>query len=101
MTEARLVHDLDERVHLVERDFIFVLRLIGGYLLIIVGVFGLFIPVMPDLLLVVFGIILLDAHGGMRRRILHWFPERWRKYARRILFWGQYHPKTEEKNGKH
>jgi len=96
MTETRLVQDLDERVHLVERDFIFILRLIGGYLLIIVGVFGLFVPIMPDLILIIFGIILLDAHGGMRRRILHWFPERWRARVKRILFWGPRHPKRGE-----
>lgn len=61
--------ELSQRIHLVERDVLFVLRLIGGFLLIVLGLVGLLFPIMPDWILIVIGILLFDVHGKITGKI--------------------------------
>jgi len=79
--------DLNKQIRFVEADVAFILKLILAFLLIVVGTIDIFIPLAPDWPLILVGIILLDASGNVRRKILSWFPKGYQPKLARIMFW--------------
>ena len=77
---------LDQRIKFVEKDIIYVLRLILAFILIIIGITGLIFPIIPDWQLIIVGIIILDTRGVTRRKIISYLPRRYQEKAHRILF---------------
>lgn len=79
--------DLNRKIRFVEADIIFVFKLILAFILIVFGVVGILFPIIPDWPLIIIGIILLDAHGNARRKMVSWLPVKYQKKTMKILFW--------------
>jgi len=79
--------DLNRRIRFVEADIVFVFKLILAFVLIVIGIIGILFPIIPDWPLIIIGIILLDAHGNARKKMISWFPMKYQKKATNILFW--------------
>jgi len=79
--------DLNKQIRFVEADIVFVLKLALAFVLIVVGTVGILFPIFPDWPLIIVGIILLDAHGNARRKMISWLPAKYQAKATRILFW--------------
>jgi len=77
--------DLEKKIRFIENDVAYVLKLIAAFILIVVGIVGLIFPIVPDWILILFGLILLDVKGKIRRKIVSWLPEGWRKKAQKFL----------------
>lgn len=86
MPNENFVAGLDKEVRLVGDDILFVFRLVVAFVLIVVGLIGLFLPIIPDWILIVFGIILLDTRGKMRRKLLSKVPKKYAKTVENFLF---------------
>lgn len=86
MNNRQLVSEIDENIHLVVEDVLYIFRLLVAFIFIIVGFIGILLPVIPDWPLLLVGVVLLDAHGSFRRKILRKTPPKYRKYLRKILF---------------
>jgi len=86
MNSRQFAEGLDEEIHLVGADIIFVLRLLASFVFIVVGFIGIILPVIPDWPLFVIGIVLLDTHGKIREKILTKTPKKYKKLVRKVLF---------------
>lgn len=59
-------------------------RVVGGGFLLVLGVVGLFLPILQGWLFIILGLTLLSSESEVARRILHrlrssrWVPQRWR-----------------------
>lgn len=56
------------------------LIMIGGGLFIILGILGLFLPILPGILLIILGLILLGGKSKIHEWITKKFPDPVRKY---------------------
>ena len=88
--------DLNKQIRFVETDIIFVLKLILAFVLIVVGIVGLLFPIIPDWPLIIVGIVLLDAHGNARRKMINWFPAKYQEKVHKILFFKFTRKKVKE-----
>lgn len=52
-------------------------RIIGGVALIIAGVFGLFLPFLQGIAMIIAGLLLLAPEFPWARRLLDWLKKRW------------------------
>lgn len=59
-----------------------VARIVGGTLLIMVGVAGLFLPFLQGVLFIVAGLALLSRESEKARRLTEWLRSYWRRRVR-------------------
>jgi len=52
------------------------LRLVVGFGLVIVGIIGLFLPVLPGILMILAGLAILSAHYHWARRLMNYLRTR-------------------------
>jgi len=52
-------------------------RIIGGFGLIILGVIGLFLPVLQGIAFILLGLLLLSREFHWARRLLDWVKQKW------------------------
>jgi len=78
--------DLDKNVHLVEADVWFVLKLTIGFVFIAVGVVGLFIPMFPDIVFIIIGLMFFDYNGRIRHFLINLLPKKHRERAHSMMF---------------
>ena len=52
-------------------------RIIGGFGLIVLGVIGLFLPVLQGIAFIVLGLLLLSREFHWARRLLDWARRKW------------------------
>ena len=71
--------DVQKETRLLIRDILFIARVFFGFLFVVVGVIDLFIPLLPDILFIAFGIILLDARGRIFNKLVKLFPKKYQK----------------------
>lgn len=86
MNSKQFTEGLDEEIHLVGADIVFVLRLLAAFIFIVIGFIGIILPVVPDWPLFVVGIVLLDTNGKIREKILTKTPQKYKKIVKKILF---------------
>jgi uncharacterized membrane protein YbaN (DUF454 family) len=79
--------DLNRKIRFIEADIVFVMKLFLAFILIVIGIIGVLLPIIPDWPLIIIGIILMDAHGNARRKMISWIPAKYQKKATNILFW--------------
>ncbi len=89
--------ELQQQIRFVEKDVLFVLRLIAGYLLIIIGFIGLIFPIFPDWILILVGIGLFDTEGNLRRKILKALPKKYRAKVDRIVLYDIYRHENKQR----
>lgn len=77
---------LDEELKFDKDDIIFVVKLLGGFILIILGLVGLAIPYVPDVIFIIIGIFLMDVTGSIRNYLVGLFPKKWQKKLNSVLF---------------
>jgi len=82
-----MANELNQKVRFIEKDIVFVLRLIAGYLLVIIGLIGLIFPIMPDWILILIGIGLFDTEGVLRKKIIKMIPQKYRLKAEKIILY--------------
>ncbi len=70
---------LKNEIRLIPRDILFVLRLLIGFVLIIIGLVGLVFPIMPDWILIIVGLLFFDANGKIAKFIISFLPKNLRK----------------------
>jgi uncharacterized membrane protein YbaN (DUF454 family) len=76
---------MSREIKLVSRDLLFVLRLIIGFVLVVVGLIGLIFPIMPDWILIVVGLLFFDVNGKVVGFIIKVLPQRYRREAKSLL----------------
>lgn len=81
-----IMHEIDEEIHLVGEDILYIIRLLVAFVFIIVGLIGIIFPIIPDWPLLLVGIVLLDTHGVFRRKIIRKTPKRYKKLLKKVLF---------------
>lgn len=89
--------ELQQQIRFVEKDILFVLRLIAGYLLIIIGFIGLIFPIFPDWILILVGIGLFDTEGNLRHKMLKALPKKYRVKVDRIVLYDIYRHENKQK----
>lgn len=89
--------ELQQRLRFIEKDVFFVLRLIAGYILIVVGFIGLLFPIVPDWILILIGIGLFDTQGNLRRKMLKTLPEKYRVKVDKIVLYDIYRQENKQK----
>ncbi len=52
-------------------------RIISGFALILVGIVGLFLPVLQGIAMIIAGLLLLAPDFPWARRIVQWMRKRW------------------------
>lgn len=52
-------------------------RIIGGFGLIVLGVIGLFLPVLQGIAFILLGLLLLSREYHWARRLLDWAKRKW------------------------
>jgi len=52
-------------------------RIIGGFGLVILGVIGLFLPVLQGIAFILLGLLLLSREFHWARRLLDWAKQKW------------------------
>jgi uncharacterized membrane protein YbaN (DUF454 family) len=62
--------------------FVYVLIQVLGVFLLILGVLGILLPILPGWPLIFFGLLILGADVAFRDRIINIFPERFRPVIR-------------------
>ena len=77
---------LDDELKFDKDSVVFVLKLLGGFVLILLGLVGLGIPYIPDVIFVIVGIFLMDANGTIRNYLVDITPQKWHKKLESILF---------------
>lgn len=85
-TSKEFVREVDQDLHFVAEDILYIFRLLVAFIFIIIGFIGIILPIVPDWPLLLVGIIMLDTHGKFRHMILKKTPERYRKNLEKILF---------------
>lgn len=55
-----------------------------GWAFILLGIAGLFLPVLQGILFILIGLLILSRDSPMARRVLHWLRERFPKVARQL-----------------
>jgi hypothetical protein len=90
--------EFSQKLKFVEKDILFVLRLVAGYILIVVGFIGLLFPIVPDWILILVGIGLFDTQGNLRRKILKMLPQKYQSKVEKIILYDIYRQKDRQKN---
>jgi len=85
-SNEHLIQEIDEEIHLVGEDILYIIRLLVAFVFIIVGLIGIILPIIPDWPLLLVGIVLLDTHGVLRRKIIKKTPQKYKKLLKKILF---------------
>jgi len=85
-SNEHLIQEIDEEIHLVGEDILYIIRLLVAFVFIIVGLIGIILPIIPDWPLLLVGIVLLDTHGVFRRKIIKKTPQKYKKLLKKILF---------------
>lgn len=82
----QIAREIDEDIHLVGEDIVYILRLLVAFVFIVVGFIGILLPVIPDWPLLLVGVVMLDTHGRFRQKILDRMPPKYRKLLKKIFF---------------
>ena len=61
-------------IKLISRDILFVVRLSIGFIFVVVGFIDLFIPFLPDILLIAIGLLFFDVNGKIAKYIIKFLP---------------------------
>jgi uncharacterized membrane protein YbaN (DUF454 family) len=61
-----------------------VARMVAGGLFLVVGVLGLFLPVLQGILFLIIGLTLLSSESVYARRSLEWLRTRWPQVRRTV-----------------
>lgn len=64
-----------------KKHLILTLRVIGGTLLILLGIIGLFVPIMQGLLLILAGIVVIHPENGRKLK------EKLKEYVAKLKTW--------------
>lgn len=76
------------------KDILFIVRLLVGFILIVVGLVGLIFPIFPDWILIVVGLLFFDINGHIARAMVKFLPKKFQKKASLLSL------KTEKKIDK-
>lgn len=82
----QIAREVDEDIHLVGEDIVYILRLLVAFVFIVVGFIGILLPVIPDWPLLLVGVVMLDTHGRFRQKIIDRTPPKYRKLLKKIFF---------------
>jgi uncharacterized membrane protein YbaN (DUF454 family) len=58
-------------------------RIVLGWLLLILGILGLFLPVLQGILFITLGVLLLSPDVPVFKKLLQWLRERYPRIARK------------------
>lgn len=94
----KILNEIDDHIHLVYEDILYILRLLTAFIFIVMGAIGIILPIIPDWPLFLIGIVLLDTHGIFRKKILNKTPEKYKKIMKKILFFIKI---KDERKGAH
>lgn len=84
-----MADNFGKKIRFVEQDAIYILRLLLGFLLFVIGIIGLIFPVVPGWALIFVGLFLFDTDSKIRRKIISLIPEKYRQIARKAMFLGR------------
>jgi len=69
-----MTDDLNKPIKLDSGGIKFILRMTLAWFLIVLGVAGIVLPILPGWPFFLTGLALLDVNGTIRKRVWSWFP---------------------------
>ena len=67
--------DVEKEIKFLGRDLLYVVRLLIGFILIIIGLVGLVFPIVPDWILIAIGILFFDTNGKISGLLINLLPK--------------------------
>lgn len=67
--------NVEEEIKFLGRDVLYVVRLLIGFVLVVVGLIGLVFPVAPDWILIAIGILFFDVNGKISGFLVGLLPK--------------------------
>jgi len=67
--------DVEKEIKFLGRDVLYVVRLLIGFVLVIVGLVGLVFPIVPDWILIAIGILFFDVNGRISGFLVNLLPK--------------------------
>jgi len=61
--------------------------LIAGWVLIILGILGLFLPILQGVLFIMVGMAILSSRSDIIKRFLNYLQKRYPEHHRRVMIW--------------
>lgn len=78
-----MTDDLNRPIKLNSSGIKFILRIILAWFLIVLGIAGIILPILPGWFFFLTGLALLDVNGTIRRRVWSWVPLKAQKFLTR------------------
>lgn len=75
-----MTDDLNKPIKFNAAGIRFILRIILSWLLIVLGIAGIILPVLPGWPFLIAGVAILDVDGTIRKRVWSWVPVKWQNY---------------------
>jgi uncharacterized membrane protein YbaN (DUF454 family) len=79
-----MTEDLNIPIVLNKSGIRFIARMILAYFLVILGICGIILPILPGWPFLIAGVALLDVNGTIRKRVWSWVPA---KAQKMVLRW--------------